>query len=317
MKRYFWLLSTLIMAPLPAVSQECNGPLRIVLGQSTGGGADALARLLAQRLTAKHGYMTLVENKSGAGGNIAAASVARAPKDGCTLLLRGTDHHVNAMIYSQPGYALKDFVPITRVAYASLVIVANAQQPLSTLSAVVNHAKSNPGKLSYAATAAGSGSHVPMELFLRVAGIQIVHVPYKGAAPALTDVAGGVVPLGIGSISAAQPLITAGRLVPLAVLSVNRWGSMPNVPTMAEAGYAEANVPPWFSLFAPAGIPADTQQKLNREFKAVLEEPAVRERLLTLGWEAAPSSVPETVRFLQEDERVNRNLLDALKLKVD
>jgi tripartite-type tricarboxylate transporter receptor subunit TctC len=312
-----WLLCLSIIVPVSASAQECSGTMRIVLGQTAGGGADTVARLLAQRFNAKHGQTVIVENKSGAGGNIAAAHVARAPKDGCTLLLRGSDHHVNTMIYTRPGYELKDFVPISRVVYGALTIVTHPQQPLKSLGAVVEYAKANPGKLSYAATAAGSGVHVPMELFLKVAGIQIVHVPYKGAALSLADVAGGMVPIGIGSFSAAQAFIQAGKLVPMAVLSRGRWPSLPDVPTMAEAGYPEANMPSWLGLFAPAGTPVGTQQKLNREFTALLEEPVVRDQLLMQGWEAAPSSIQEFQQFAQEDERVNRKLIDALKLKVD
>jgi tripartite-type tricarboxylate transporter receptor subunit TctC len=317
MKLLSWLLCSMLVAPFSAFAQECSGTMRIVLGQAAGGGADTVARLLAQRFSGKFGQTVIVENKSGAGGNIAAAFVARAPKDGCTLLLRGSDHHVNTMIYTKPGYELKEFVPVARVVYGPLIIVTHPQQPFKSLRAVVDHAKANPGKLSYAATAAGSGVHVPMELFLRVAGVQIVHVPYKGAALSLADVAGGVVPIGIGSVSAAQPLMQTGKLVPLAVLSHGRWPSLPDVQTMAEAGFPEANTPSWLGLFAPAGTPVATQEKLNREFSALLEETSAREQLLTQGWEAAPGTVAEFARFAQDDVRANRKLIDALQLKVE
>lgn len=317
MRRLCWLLCAVLITPLSAFGQDCSGALRVVLGQAAGGGADTVARVLAQRVNAKYGLPVIVDNRTGAGGNIAAAFVARAPKDGCTLLLRGSDHHVNTMIYTHAGYELKDFVPITRVAYGPLVIVMHPQQPFKSLAAVVDYAKANPDKLSYAATAAGSGVHVPMELFLRVAGIRIVHVPYKGAALSLADVAGGVVPIGIGSISAAQGFVKAGKLVPLAVLSSNRWASLPDVPTMTEVGYPEANMPSWLGLFAPAGTAAPVQEQLHKEFSSVLDEPEVREGLLAHGWETAPSTIQEFSRFLQHDERVNRKLMDVLKLKVE
>ena len=317
MKLLSWLLCAVFAVPFSARAQECSGPMRIVLGQAAGGGADTVARLLAQRFNAKYGQTVIVENKSGAGGNIAAAFVARAPKDGCTLLLRGSDHHVNTMIYTRPGYELKEFVPVARVVYGPLVIVSHPQQPFKSLSAVVDHAKANPGKLSYAATAAGSGVHVPMELFLRVAGIQIVHVPYKGAALSLADVAAGVVPIGIGSVSAAQALVQAGKLVPLAVLARSRWPSLPDVQTMAEAGFVEANTPSWLGLFAPAGISVAIQEKLNREFSALLDDASARAQLLGQGWEAAPGTVADFARFAQDDERANRKLIDALQLKVE
>ena len=317
MRRALLLLCAVFVAQAAAWAQDCPGQMRIVVGQAAGGGADIVARLLAQRLAPRLGHPVIVENRSGAGNNIAAEYVARSPKDGCTLLMRGSDHIVNTMIYARPGYELKDFVPIGRVVYGALVIVTNPQQPWKTLRALVDDARKQPGKLSYATTSAGSGSHVPMEMFLRAAGLQIVHVPYKGAALSLADVAANVVPMGIGSVSAAQPFFQAGKLVPLAVLSHNRWHSLPNVPTMTEVGFAEANMPSWHGIFAPAGTPVAMQQKLNQELQSLLSDNAVRERLLQLGWEAAPSTIPEFVRFLQEDERANRKLMDALKLKVE
>jgi tripartite-type tricarboxylate transporter receptor subunit TctC len=317
MKHVLRMLLALCIAHGAALAQECAPALRIVVGQSAGGGADAVARLLAQGLNARLGMVVLVENRTGAANNIAAQYVARAPKDGCTLLLRGTDHLVNTMIYTHPGYELKEFVPVARLVYGPLVIVANPQQPFRTLANVVEYARSHPGKLSYSATSAGSGVHVPMELFLRVAGIQIVHVPYKGAALSLADTAAGVEPLGIGSVSAAQALIQAGRLRPLAVLAHNRWGSMPEVPTMTEAGFAEANVPAWLGLFAPTGTPLAVRERLNRELQALLQDPALRERLVAHGWEASPDTIQDFARFLDDEERVNRKLIDALQLKVE
>jgi tripartite-type tricarboxylate transporter receptor subunit TctC len=316
MKRFLSLLCALIFLPAIAFAQECN-PMKIVLGQAAGGGADFVARLLAQRMTTRLGQTVVVENRSGAGGNIAATFVARAPSDGCTLLLRGSDHHVNTMIYSRPGYELSDFAPVARIVTGALVIVANPQTPYKSMRSVIDASKKAPGSLSYAATAAGSGVHVPMELFLREAGIQIVHVPYKGAALSLADVAGGVVPIGIGSYSAAQPFLQGGKVLPIAVLSKTRWPSLPDVPTMAEVGYPDANMPSWLGLFAPAGAPAAVQQKLNQAVRAIVEEPAQRERLLAQGWESAPQTIQEYTRFLQDDVRVNRKLMDSLKLKVE
>jgi tripartite-type tricarboxylate transporter receptor subunit TctC len=309
--------SALLFTAHPASAQECAGTTKIVVGQAAGGGADTVARLLAQRLQDRLGRTVIVENRSGAGNNIAAEYVARAPKDGCTLLLRGSDHVVNTMIYDRPGYQLKDFTPIGRLVYGPLVIVANARQSLQTIAAIVADAKKNPGKLSYASTSAGSGAHVPMEMFLHVAGIKVVHVPYKGAAPAMTDVAGGSVPIGIGSVTSALPLIQAGKLIPLVVLGHDRWAALPEVPTLAEAGYAAANMPAWLGLFAPSGTPAAAVDRLNNEVQAVLADPAVRDRLVVQGWAAAPSGTRDFVSLLQEEERSHRSLMTALKLKVE
>ena len=317
MIRILALLWALSLAAAPAFAQDCQGPVRLVVGLSAGGGLDALARMLAQRLTARFGQAAIVENRAGAGGNIASAYVAKAPADGCTLLVTGNNHTINPMIYAKAGYELKDFAQIIRAVEGTSVLVVNAQTPLKTLSALVDYAKANPGKLSYSSAGVGFPNHVAMELFLKTAHIDLVHVPYKGSAPALNDTIAGVVPVSVSSAAAALAHIQAGKLRPLAVSSARRWPTLPGVPTMAESGHKDAISATWLGIVAPAATPLPVRTRLNEQFRAILEEAAIREKLRLQGYEAVGGSSQEFDQFLQEEERVTRKIVQDLSLKVE
>jgi tripartite-type tricarboxylate transporter receptor subunit TctC len=315
--RIVFLVSMLLFAQPPAQAQDCAGPLGLFVGLSAGGGLDIMARLLAQRLTAKFGRSAIVENKAGAGGNIGAAYVAKAPPDGCTLLATGNNHTINPMIYPKSGYEIREFVPVIRTVEGTSVLVVNPLQSLKNLAALVDYAKANPGKLSYSSAGIGFPNHVAMELFLKAARIDLVHVPYKGSAPALTDTIAGFVPVSISSAAAALRYITSGKLRALAVSAPRRWPTLPAVPNMAEAGFRDATSVTWLGIVAPAATPLAVRTKLNREFRAILEEPEIRERLRVQGYETVGGSIQDFDRFLQEDERVTRKLMNELKLKVE
>lgn len=309
----------LSVCSLPVAAQDCApNPLRLVLGLSAGGGMDVLARMLSERMATRYGQTVLVENKVGASGNIAAEFVARAPRDGCTLLFTANHHNVNPMLYAKAGYdPQNDFVPVIRAVEGASVLVANPDRPFKNLKQLVDYARAQPGKLSYASSGIGLPNHVAMEMFIRAARIDVVHVPYKGAAPAITDVIGGVVPLAMASTAAAQPYIASGKLVPLAVSGRSRWPTLPDVPTMAEAGYPEATNIIWLGILAPAGTPPAFRAKLNTQLNSILQEKAVRDRLFAQGFEPANEGVAEFETFLQEDLRVSRKIMQDLKLKVE
>jgi tripartite-type tricarboxylate transporter receptor subunit TctC len=317
MIRIVFIFCMLFVCPVSAWAQQCSSPIRMIVGLSAGGGLDAVARMLAQRFAERFGETMIVENKVGATGNIAAQFVAKAPHDGCTLIIRGNEHNVNPLIYSSAGYEAKDFDPVIRVLRGPAVLLAGTNQPFKTLADMVRYAKANPGKLSYGTSGIGSANHVAMELFVQAAKIDVVHVPYKGAAPALADTAGGTVPLSMGSIAAAQAFITSGKLIALAVTGPHRWPTLPDVPTLVDAGYPSAVMENWNGIFTPAGTPLPIREKLNREFRLILEEPAIRERLLVQGFEPVGGNIDDLRRFMQEDERASRELMQALKLKVD
>jgi tripartite-type tricarboxylate transporter receptor subunit TctC len=313
MKRVAIVMAALCLAQWPARAQECN-PQRIIVGFAAGGGGDSVARLVAQRLQAKHGRNVIVENRTGAGGNIAAEFVAKAPKDGCTLLLTANSHNLNPLIFKRAGYESKDFAPVTRGVIGPALLVAATNQPFKTLTELVTYAKANPGKLTYATSGIGGPNHIAMELFVKAAKLEMTHVPYRGAAPAMADTVAGVVPLSVGSVASSAPFVTAGRVVPLAVSGARRWPTLPNVPTMAEAGYPDAVLQYWTGILAPAGTPTAVLDKLNREIEAVLHEPESREALQKMGYEPEPGTVQDFARFLAEDEAASRRYVQDLKL---
>jgi tripartite-type tricarboxylate transporter receptor subunit TctC len=307
----------LLVGSLPARAQDCSGgPVRLVVGLSAGGGLDTLARILAQRLTTKFGRSAIVENKAGAGGNIGAAYVARARADGCTLLVTGNNHTINPLIYSKAGYELKDFAQVILLVEGTSVLVVNPRQPFKTLAELVNYAKANPGKLSYSSAGIGFPNHVAMELFLKTARIELVHVPYKGSGPALMSVYAGDVPVSISSAAAAIPFITSGKLRALAVSAPERSPTLPAVPTMAEAGYRDASSVTWLGIVSPAATPVAVREKLNQEFCAILEEAPIREKLREQGYEAIGGSIQDFDTFLQREERIDRKLMQEINLKV-
>lgn len=315
MIRKFLLALGLLACCAAASAQDCPGPMRLVLGLAPGGGTDAFARVMGQRLAARIGRPVVVENKGGAGGNIATTFVAKAPPDGCTLLVTGNWHNINLLVYAQPGYESKDFAPVIRAVDATTLLVANAQQPFRTLAGLVEYAKANPGKLSYGSSGTGSANHLTMELFLKSAGLDIVHVPYKGAAPSVADTVAGVVAVAVSGATAVQPHIASGRLRALAVTGPTRWPSMPDVPTLAEAGYREATSVVWTGFLAPAATPLAVREKLNAEFRAILAEPAIGEQLRGYGYFPTPGSVAEFDAFLRDDLRATQRVVKDLKLK--
>lgn len=317
MIRVFLLACLLLLCRSPAWAQECSGPMRLLVGLAAGGGFDAVARILAQRVTERFGHPIVVLNKAGASGNIAAAYVAKAPHDGCTIIIRGNEHNVNPLIYTRAGYEPKDFVSIVRVLRGPGLLVASASQPFKTLREMVEYAKANPGKLSYGSSGVGAPNHVFVEMFLRSASINLVHVPYKGAAPAMADTVGGVVQLSLSSVVAAQPFISSGKVIPLAITGPKRWPTLPTVPTLSEAGYPDATMEYWMGLFAPAGTPMPVIEKLNQEFRAVLNDESVKEWMLAQGYDPVGGSVQDFDKFLEKDRRVSGTLMRELKVRVD
>ena len=317
MFRMLSFVVALLLCQAPALGQECSGPLKLVVGLAAGGGMDVVARLLANSVTTRFSHTIVVENKTGASGNIAAEYVARAPRDGCTIIIRANEHNVNPLIYTRAGYEPGDFAPIVLLVRGPSVLVANPNQPFKTLSAMMEYARSNPGKLSYGSSGIGGGNHLFAETFLKAARLDILHVPYKGAALAMQDTISGNVPLSMGSVASALPYIESGKVIPLAVTGPKRWPTLPNVPSVAETGFANATTMAWMGLFAPAGTSKAAIDKLNQEFRAALEEAAIKEKLLTLGYEVAGGSPQEFDTFLQDDLRAMRKVVQELNIKVE
>jgi tripartite-type tricarboxylate transporter receptor subunit TctC len=259
--------------------------VRLIVPQAPGGASDALSRILAQKLGEKWGQPVVVENRAGAGGNIGTAEAARAPADGHTLLLGyiGT-HVINPHLYKDlTWHPVRDFAPVATLAAVPFVAVANPSLPAKDTRELIALARSEGGKLTFASAGNGSVNHLLGEMFSAAAGVKMTHVPYKGAAPALTDTISGQVQLSFTSMPSAVAHIKAGRLRGIAVTSAQRSESMPEIPTLAESGLAGFDVNPWFGLLAPAGTPEAVVNQLNRDINEALQSADVRQRFASQG----------------------------------
>ncbi|WP_128000801.1 Bug family tripartite tricarboxylate transporter substrate binding protein [Piscinibacter defluvii] len=278
-------------------------PIRIVVPFPPGGGTDIIARETSQRVAKATGWTFVIDNKPGAGGNLGVDSVAKAPPDGYTLVLgQSSNLAINPTLYTKLPYdPQKDLLPIVLVANAPLVMVTGMTTPYKTLADAVNAAKAKPGQINFASPGNGTVAHLTSELFQKAAGVKTQHVPYKGAAQALTDVVSGTVDLYMSSVPTLLAQIRQGKLRPLAVTSAKRVDDLPNVPTIGESGYPGFDAVTWFGLLAPAGTPKDVVARLNAEFNKVLKEPETAKRLGDEGADAA-GGTPEQFAALIRDE---------------
>ena len=262
-------------------------PVRVVVPFPPGGNSDALARIVGAELAKPLGQNVVVENRPGAGGTIAAAAVAKSPADGYTLLLNtaGT-HGIATTLYPKLSYdAIRDFEPVTNVAAAPLLFLVGADSPHRALRDLVAAAKARPGALPFGSAGMGSSGHMATEMFLTMAGIEMVHVPYKGGHLAAADLMAGLVHLVLDQIPASLPQIRAGKMRALAISTPKRSGLLPEVPTAAEAGVPGYDAQSWFGLVAPAGTPREVVQRLHAEVTRVLAVAEVRARIQGIGME--------------------------------
>lgn len=293
-------------------------PIRLILPLAAGGGADIVGRALAEKLTPVLGQPMVVENRTGAGGNIATEFVARSAPDGHTLLLNTNSHNVNPLIYRRAGYEpLADFAPVSQLVEGPSVLVTHAGTPFRTLKDLVEAARARPGTLSYGSSGIGLPVHIAMELFKQSAKLDIVHVPYKGAGQSIQDVAAGAIPLVMSSVSAAKPHLDSGRIRALAVTAARRWDTIPTVPTMGESGYPDVVHLFWLGIMAPAGTPAPIVERLNRHITAVLAERDMNERFATIGVVRVGGTAEQFGEMLKADAAVSRRIVEALSLKAD
>ena len=278
-------------------------PIRIVVPFPPGGGTDTIARETAQRVATANGWTIVIDNKPGAGGNLGVDAVAKAPADGYTLVLGQTSNlAINPTLYAKMPYdSQKDLAPVVLLANAPLVMVTSTASAYKTLADAVAAAKAKPGTLNFASPGNGTVAHLTSEMFQKAAGIKTQHVPYKGAAQALTDVISGNVELYMSSVPTLIGQIRNNKLRPLAVTSAKRADDLPNVPTINESGYQGFDAVTWFGLLAPAGTPKDVIAKLNTEFNKALQNPELRKKLGDEGADAA-GGTPEQFAALIKDE---------------
>ena len=267
-------------------------PVRVVVPFAAGGGADVVARLVFARLSVRLGQPFVIDNRGGAGGIVGTDAVAKAAPDGYTLLLGQTGPNaLNPALFAKIPYdPVVDFAPVTQLTAYPYVIAVHPASAFASLGELVAEARARPGTIAFGTAGTGSSAQLAAELFMRITGTVLIHVPYKGAGPALMDTAAGVTPVAFGDIAGATPLVAGGRLRGLAVTGRHRTPLLPNVPTIAEAGYPGAEALAWHGVYAPARTPPDIVARLNREIAAVLAEPAVRDRLRQEGLETVGGS---------------------------
>jgi tripartite-type tricarboxylate transporter receptor subunit TctC len=293
--------------------------VKLVVPFPPGGPLDATGRAIAQKLTEAWGQSVIVENKPGAGGNIGAGYVAKSAPDGYTVVMGAlSTHAVNPSLYPKmPFDAQRDFAPITLVAITPNVLVVNPSLPVHSVKELIAYAKANPGKLSFGSGSIGSAGHLAGELFKVDAGVDMVHVPYKGAAPAMQGLLAGDTQLMFDNLASAMSQVKAGKLRALAVTTAERSKLVSDLPTMAEAGVPGFDISTWYGLLAPAGTPPDLIAKWNADVTKILSAPEMRERLATQGAEAAPDSPADFAKFIASELVKYAKIVKASGAKVD
>jgi tripartite-type tricarboxylate transporter receptor subunit TctC len=293
-------------------------PVRWVVPFPPGASNDIIARLVGQKLSEAWGQQVVVDNRAGAGGLVGAETVAKASPDGYTLILANPGPNVNSVLLrKQPPYRISDFDPVVWIGYAPLIIVANPKFPPNSAKDLVAWAKSNPGKASWGSSGVGSSLHIGLAVFQVATGVNVVHVPYKGAAPALTDVVGGQIQLMYTTSVTGEAQIKAGRIKVLGIAAKKRQGVLPNVATLEEQGVKGAEAIVWFGMAVPARTPRAIVARLNRDVNRALEMADVKQRLDQLGLEVEGGSVQKFDAFIKSEAARLMGLIKAGAVQVE
>jgi tripartite-type tricarboxylate transporter receptor subunit TctC len=295
------IAATPVLPRLAAALDYPTRPVRIVAGFAAGGGVDITARLIGQWLTERLGQSFVTENRAGAGGNIGTEAVVSAAPDGYTLLLATVPNAVNASLYEKLNFNfIRDIAPVAGIIRVPMVILLNPSVPAKTVPEFIDYAKANPGKINMASAGNGSAPHMAGELFKMMAGVNLVHVPYRGQGPALTDLLGGEVQVLFATAPGTTDYISTGKLRALAVTSASRAEVLPELPTVADfvPGYETSQ---WYGICAPKNTPTDIVDKLNKEINEAIADPGMRARLAALGGEPLPGSPAEFGKLIAEE----------------
>lgn len=294
-----WYLS---MVPLATAQEWPTKPIRMIVPYPPGGPTDIVARVVGQKLSERLGQTIVVDNRPGAGGNIGADTVAKSAPDGYTLLVATTAHAINMTLFTKPGYSTsKDFAPVSMLTSGPLVLVTAPSTPAKNVAELIALARAKPGAITFASSGNGQSTHLAAELFDSMAGVKMTHVPYKGSAPALTDVMAGQATVMFDTMLSSMPFVRDGKLKALAVTGTARSPAAPDVPTMAEAGVAGYEATAWNALLVPANTPPAVVNRLSDALKAVLTQEDVRARFATQGFAAAWTSPADTGRFIARE----------------
>lgn len=312
------LLVTLLFPPVCAAAPTYpERPIRLIVGFPPGGAADILGRIAAQRLTESLGQQVVVDNRGGAGGLIATELAAKAGNDGYTLLFTSIPHVINPHLYRKVRYdPIRDFTPVVQFVAVPLMMASHPELPVRSVKDLIAYAKANRGKLNYGSGGSGSSSHLAMELFKSMAGVDIAHIPYKGVGPMITDMLGGQVRLTISSAVPLSPQVRAGRLRGLGVTSPRRSPAFPDVPAIAETvpGYEVIN---WFGILAPKGAPAAAVKRVNEALNQAIRSPELVQTLIARTADAVGGTPDDFARVIRADFRKWEKVVKASGARVD
>jgi tripartite-type tricarboxylate transporter receptor subunit TctC len=296
-----------------------NGPVRIIVGFPPGGGTDALARVVAQKLTGMWNQQVIVENKAGVAGVLAADYTAQQPSDGSTLLMAHINSHALApSLQPKLNYNVeRDFVPIVLVGVTPNLLIAHPGQPSRTVQDIVAMCKAKPGQVSFGSAGAGSAQHLAFELFKLRAKVDALHIPYKGSGPLLTDLIGGQIQFSFDTMTAATPHVKSGKVVAIAQTRARRAKGHPTVPTMVEQGYPDFEATTWYGLVGPGKLPTPIAQKINDDVNKILAMPDVQERMDTYGAEDGGGSRDKFAQFIRKEIDQWSRVVKEGNIKVD
>ncbi len=293
-------------------------PIKFIVPYPPGGGTDVIARIVQEPLAKELGQQVIIDNRGGAGGSIGSALAAQSPSDGYTVLFTLSSHTINPAFYPRlPFDTEKDFSPVVTIASLPQILVANPSFPAKNVKEVIEMAKAKPGSISYASVGNGSPGHLAGAMMATDAGVDMVHIPYRGGGPAITDVMAGQVPLLWVSIPAAAQFVKSGKLKALAVSTVKRSAVFPDVPTMAESGFKDFEVDSWYAMFVPANTPKPIIERLNKAALKVLAQPEVKEKLLSQGAEAVGDSPSQLSAVVKKEIVKWKQVVKAANIKVD
>jgi tripartite-type tricarboxylate transporter receptor subunit TctC len=306
--------SALAQSPAPYPGR----PIRIIVPFAPGGGTDLTARLVGQRLAERFAQPVVIDNRPGAGTMLGTELTQKSPPDGYTLMIASASHAINPTLYRKVNYdPIRDFAPITLAIAFPFVLAVNPAMPVRSVNELIASAKANPKRITYASSGTGATNHLAAELFKTMAGIDLLHIPYKGGGPAMNDVIGGQVSMMFGTVLETMPQVRAGKLRGLAVSSAKRAAFAPDLPTAAEDGLPGYDVTGWYAFLAPAGMAPAVMSRLNQEMIGALESPALKQKLLAMGAEPWPTSPQQARTFITSEVERWGKLIKAARITAE